>query len=164
MPLILNGDGSVGPLSATEIGYLDGITSAVQGQINSKAPIDNPTFTGVSTIPTMRTSSYYTKRSASFRGYGNQSYSFNFSTSVGDSMVLITAAGAHYGSSGHYCIRQSYLGFTPGVFEINAFNSTSNIIGNWSFTWSSGNITVTKTAGTYVGEAYFWITVEGSGQ
>ncbi len=36
MPLILNGDGSVGPLSATEVGYLDGITSAVQTQINSK--------------------------------------------------------------------------------------------------------------------------------
>lgn len=36
MPLILNGDGSVGPLSATEIGYLDGVTSSVQTQINSK--------------------------------------------------------------------------------------------------------------------------------
>lgn len=46
MPLILNGDGSVGPLSATEIGYLDGVTSAVQTQINTKAPSANPTFTG----------------------------------------------------------------------------------------------------------------------
>lgn len=35
MPLILNGDGSVGPLSATEVGYLDGVTSEVQTQINT---------------------------------------------------------------------------------------------------------------------------------
>jgi hypothetical protein len=37
MPLILNGDGSVGPLSATEVGYLDGVTSAVQTQVNNAA-------------------------------------------------------------------------------------------------------------------------------
>lgn len=36
MPLILNGDGSIGPLSSTEVGYLDGVTSAVQTQINLK--------------------------------------------------------------------------------------------------------------------------------
>lgn len=36
MPLVLSGDGSVGPLSATEVGYLDGVTSGVQTQINSK--------------------------------------------------------------------------------------------------------------------------------
>lgn len=36
MPLALSGDGSVGPLSATEVGYLDGVTSAVQTQIDSK--------------------------------------------------------------------------------------------------------------------------------
>jgi hypothetical protein len=37
MPLSLSGDGSVGPLSATEVGYLDGVTSGVQAQINSNA-------------------------------------------------------------------------------------------------------------------------------
>lgn len=37
MALILSGDGSVGPLSSTEMGYLDGVTSAVQTQIDGKA-------------------------------------------------------------------------------------------------------------------------------
>lgn len=37
MPLVLSGDGAVGPLSATEVSYLDGVTSAVQTQINGKA-------------------------------------------------------------------------------------------------------------------------------
>jgi len=49
-------------VSATELGYLDGVTSAIQTQIDSKlntstasstyAPIASPTFTGVPTAPT----------------------------------------------------------------------------------------------------------------
>ena len=41
---------SVGNVSNTEIGYLDGVTSNVQDQINSKAPINSPTFTGLVTV------------------------------------------------------------------------------------------------------------------
>lgn len=33
-------------VSSTELGYLDGVTSAIQTQINAKAPIASPTFTG----------------------------------------------------------------------------------------------------------------------
>jgi hypothetical protein len=33
-------------ISATEIGYLDGVTSSIQTQISSKAPLNSPTFTG----------------------------------------------------------------------------------------------------------------------
>jgi hypothetical protein len=36
----------VADISDTEIGYLNGVTSAIQTQIDSKAPIANPTFTG----------------------------------------------------------------------------------------------------------------------
>jgi hypothetical protein len=38
-------------VSDTEIGYLDGVTSSIQTQINSKAPIDSPTFTGNVHLP-----------------------------------------------------------------------------------------------------------------
>lgn len=34
-----------------EIGYLDGVTSAIQTQIDTKAPSASPTFTGVVTLP-----------------------------------------------------------------------------------------------------------------
>jgi hypothetical protein len=37
---------TIGNVSATEIAYLDGVTSAVQTQLDAKAPIANPTFTG----------------------------------------------------------------------------------------------------------------------
>lgn len=38
--------------TTAEINYLDGVTSAVQTQIDTKAPIASPTFTGTVTIPT----------------------------------------------------------------------------------------------------------------
>lgn len=39
--------------TATELGYVNGVTSAIQTQINLKAPIASPTFTGVVTTPTI---------------------------------------------------------------------------------------------------------------
>lgn len=41
----------VADVSDTEIGYLNGVTSAIQTQIDTKAPIDSPTFTGTVTLP-----------------------------------------------------------------------------------------------------------------
>lgn len=32
--------------STTELNYVDGVTSSIQGQLDTKAPIDNPVFTG----------------------------------------------------------------------------------------------------------------------
>ena len=39
-------------VSDTEIGYLNGVTSAIQTQIDTKAPSNSPTFTGTVTVPT----------------------------------------------------------------------------------------------------------------
>lgn len=41
---------TIGNVSNTELQYLDGVTSAIQTQINSKAPINAPTFTGAVTL------------------------------------------------------------------------------------------------------------------
>lgn len=38
-------------VSDTEIGYLNGVTSGIQSQLNDKAPVNNPTFTGTVTLP-----------------------------------------------------------------------------------------------------------------
>lgn len=45
-------DGIPAGLTATELGYVDGVTSAIQTQINTKAPTASPTFTGTVTLPT----------------------------------------------------------------------------------------------------------------
>ena len=39
-------------ISTTELNYLQGVTSNVQAQLNDKAPINNPVFTGTVTVPT----------------------------------------------------------------------------------------------------------------
>jgi len=40
---------AVSDITATEIGYLDGVSSAIQTQLNTKAPLASPTFSGVVT-------------------------------------------------------------------------------------------------------------------
>jgi len=45
-------DGIPATLTATELGYVDGVTSAIQTQLGDKAPLASPTFTGTVTLPT----------------------------------------------------------------------------------------------------------------
>jgi sugar lactone lactonase YvrE len=45
-------DGIPGTLTATELGYVDGVTSAIQTQIDTKAPSASPALTGTPTAPT----------------------------------------------------------------------------------------------------------------
>lgn len=42
---------TIGDVSNTELQYLNGVTSAIQTQIDSKAPTAAPTFTGIVTLP-----------------------------------------------------------------------------------------------------------------
>jgi hypothetical protein len=41
---------TVGDVSNTEFGYLNGVTSAIQTQIDTKSPVNDPTFTGTVTV------------------------------------------------------------------------------------------------------------------
>lgn len=49
--VVLPATTSIDTVSATEISYLDGVTSAIQTQITAKAPSASPTFTGTVTLP-----------------------------------------------------------------------------------------------------------------
>jgi hypothetical protein len=49
--VVLPSTTSIGNVSATEIGYLDGVTSAIQTQLNAKADLSGPTFTGTVVLP-----------------------------------------------------------------------------------------------------------------
>jgi len=50
------GGAAIGSVTNTEIGYLSGVTSAIQTQIDTKAPLASPTFTGTVTVPATITS------------------------------------------------------------------------------------------------------------
>lgn len=43
---------SIGSVDATELGHLNGVTSAIQTQLDAKAALASPTFTGTPTVPT----------------------------------------------------------------------------------------------------------------
>jgi hypothetical protein len=49
--VVLPSTTSIGTVTSTEIGYVDGVTSAIQTQIDSKAPLAGPTFTGTVVLP-----------------------------------------------------------------------------------------------------------------
>jgi hypothetical protein len=44
--VVLTANTSIGSVDSTEIGYLNGVTSGIQTQLDAKAPTANPTFTG----------------------------------------------------------------------------------------------------------------------
>ena len=50
--LTVSTSATIGDVSATEINYLNGVTSNIQTQIDSKAPSASPSFTGVPLAPT----------------------------------------------------------------------------------------------------------------
>ena len=52
--LVSNSSGkvAVSAVTSTELGYLDGVTSAIQTQLNNKAPLASPALTGTPTAPT----------------------------------------------------------------------------------------------------------------
>lgn len=52
--LISNGSGKidVSSVTSTQLGYVSGVTSAIQTQLNAKAALVSPTFTGTPTAPT----------------------------------------------------------------------------------------------------------------
>jgi hypothetical protein len=49
--VVLPSTTSIGTVTSTEIGYVDGVTSAIQTQLDAKAPLAGPTFTGTVVLP-----------------------------------------------------------------------------------------------------------------
>jgi plastocyanin len=49
--VVLPATTSIGTITSTELGYVDGVTSAIQTQINTKSPSASPTFTGTVVLP-----------------------------------------------------------------------------------------------------------------
>ena len=49
--VVLPSTTSIGTITSTELGYVDGVTSSIQTQINTKSPSVSPTFTGTVVLP-----------------------------------------------------------------------------------------------------------------
>lgn len=83
-----NVSGAVTP-THTELNYVDGVTSAIQTQLNAKAPIASPTFTGTVTVPTPSAST-----DACTKGYADGlSFASVLPAQTGNSGKFVTTDG-----------------------------------------------------------------------
>jgi len=90
-------------LSPTELGYLDGVTSAIQTQINAKAGTASPTFTGDATFANVVETVYNLSGTAIDASNGNIQYktigantTFTDSLNTGESVILRLASASSY--------------------------------------------------------------------
>lgn len=129
-------------VTPTELGYLSGVTSALQTQLNAKAPLASPTFTGTVTTPALNLSGataslpIVTDASKNLVSLSYSSFTANLSTFVGDSgsggtKGLVPAPAAGDAAAGKFLS-------AAGTFSVP---TGSGISGSWS---STGNVVTTN--------------------
>jgi hypothetical protein len=117
-------DGIPGTLTATELGYVDGVTSSIQTQLNTKAPTASPTFTGTVNAANITTTGGVT--------VGTQ----------------LSAVSPNSGSSGGVVIRQNagggtgYLQFTNNAMSSQLAAISADASGNLGLSPASGAASV----------------------
>ncbi len=88
-----NVSGAVTP-THTELNYVDGVTSAIQTQIDTKAPIASPTFTGTPSGPTAATGTSSTQL-ATTEFVANTSFTTNLPAQTGNSGKRLKTNGTN---------------------------------------------------------------------
>lgn len=88
-----NVSGAVTP-THTELNYVDGVTSAIQTQIDTKAPIASPTFTGTPAGPTATTGTSSTQL-ATTEFVANTSFTTNLPAQTGNSGKRLKTNGTN---------------------------------------------------------------------
>ena len=96
---------------------------------------------------------------------GNQTVSFTINH-TGQSVMHVRCGFNHYGLLGYGCVFDQVFANGPGGMTQRTtplINDTSSLGGAWSLTRVDGqNVTVSKSAGSYVGGGYYYIIVEGA--
>jgi len=80
---------AVSAVTATELGYLSGVTSAIQTQLGTKAPTANPTFTGTDAGATMT-------RTGTITTTAGGMYCYGWGSNNNAGVLFLNSAGTRY--------------------------------------------------------------------
>lgn len=146
---------SIGNVSSTEIGYLDGVTSAVQTQINAKAGTSSPTFTGTVTIPTVEvTKTQEVFQTLTHSGSGTLSINFDSGNVIylnqGANITGFTLTNIPSGKA-----------FSFSITRKNTAGSSLTITWGSAFKWPTGGTAPTLTNTLNAIDVFTFITFDG---
>jgi hypothetical protein len=161
MPLVLTGDGAVGPLSASEVGFLDGVTSSVQTQLDGKLITPGiwisyvPTWTNISSTGGSSEGKYIQigKTVVFWARYIVGSSNISVSGGVYPSLPVAQASGWPVVSGSFLDFGNNYFPATMwgiGMYATNVsgtFAYAQNLSATTPFTWSVNDSCI--LSGTY---------------
>ena len=122
----------------TELNYVDGVTSAIQGQIDLKAPTASPSFTGIPLAPTPIAGTNTTQ-------IATTAFVQSAITGAGSLVLGETSDTAYRGDRGKIAYDYSQIGHEPSFTKNTAFNKN---FGTTSGTVTQGNDTRLSDART----------------
>jgi len=139
--LVSDGSGkvAVSAVTSTEIGYLDGVTSAIQTQLNAKAPLASPALTGTATAVNLTVSGDLTVN-------GTTTTVASTNTVVSDNLIeLNNGAASNANDSGIIIERGStgdnvFMGWDESVDRIKFATTTATGASTGDLTLTSANI------------------------
>lgn len=126
-------------LSMAELGYLDGVTSSIQTQINTKAPLASPALTGTPTAPTaasgVSTTQLATTQFVNTTNIGNGTTSFNGFGGIGFKNYIINGnfdiwqRGTSF-STTEYCADRWFLSIGGSAYAMkHSVNPNTILLG-----------------------------------
>lgn len=132
-------------VSTTEFGYLDGVTSAIQTQMDLKSPLASPTFTGTPAAPTAASSANTTQiattayvQNASPHAYLPANVVYNNTATMANTALSVTVV-----TSGIYKI-DAMVHFTNAVkapaVDFGGTATVTNFLGQWNGCTSSDTL------------------------
>jgi hypothetical protein len=141
----ITGKVAVSSVTVTELGYVSGVTSAIQTQLNGKSPTASPTFTGTVTAPVVRLTST-TDASLTSTGHAIQ-----VGSTTGTNLIIDGNEILARNNGGTATL---YLNFDGGIVQIGASSSTIILPGRMDAThypWavSAGTSTMTGNANAF---------------
>ena len=146
-----NVSGAVTP-THTELNYVDGVTSAIQTQLDAKAPLASPTFTGTPAAPTAAADTNTTQIATTAFVRANRNVGelvLLGSSTGGGATVEFTGLTSTYDYFVLEIIRPAAASGTPDLWlRVSTNGGSSWETGGTSYSWVSASVGVSSTTHT----------------